>query len=143
MGKKLLVALLLLGGLDLSAQTVVQQFAAVSAGAGTVSDMDLVSPTLKGSVLIAMPVLLSPGVKVLSVTDNAPEGGNTYKEVPGASSSCPNGPLDIWYCENCHPGVTELKFHLSGHVKSSINSFLEVSNLALSSVLDGEGAQVS
>jgi len=28
-------------------------------------------------------------------------------------------------------------------VKSSINSFLEVSNLALSSVLDGEGAQVS
>ncbi|MGB3579353.1 MAG: hypothetical protein WBA08_24650, partial [Candidatus Sulfotelmatobacter sp.] len=79
MGRKLLVFMLFCGGVELSAQTVVQQFVAVSAGAGTVSDMDLPKPSGKGSVLIAMPVLLSPGVKVLSVSDNAPDGGNTYK----------------------------------------------------------------
>ncbi|MGB8597845.1 MAG: hypothetical protein WCD48_20290 [Candidatus Sulfotelmatobacter sp.] len=143
MGRKLLVFLLFCGGVELSAQTVVQQFVAVSAGAGTVSDMDLPKPSGKGSVLIAMPVLLSPGVKVLSVSDNAPDGGNTYKQVPGTSSSCAEKSLDIWYCENCNPGVTELKFHLSDHVKGSLNAFLEVSGMALSSVLDGTGAQVS
>jgi hypothetical protein len=143
MKKNLLVFLLLCGGGALSAQTIVQQFAAVSSGAGTVSDMDLNLPTGKGSVLIAMPVLLSPGVKVLSVTDNAPAGGNMYNQVPGTSSSCAKKSLDIWYCENCNPGVTELKFHLSEHVKASINAFLEVSNMALSSVLDGTGVQVS
>jgi len=141
--KKKLLILLLWGGVELSAQTIVQQFAAISAGAGTVSDMDLNQPTGKGSVLIAMPVLLSPGVKVLSVTDNAPDGGNTYKQVSGAISSCANKFLDIWYCESCNPGVTELKFHLSDHVKGSINAFLEVSNMVLSSVVDGSGAHVS
>jgi hypothetical protein len=141
--KKLLIVLLLSVTLELSAQTIVQQFAAVSSGGRDVADMDLVQPTGNGSVLIAMPGLLSPGVKVVSVTDNAPDGGNTYKHVTAASSSCPSGPLDIWYCENCHPGVTELKFHSSGPIKGSINSFLEVSNMALSSVLDGSGAQVS
>src|SRR6202521_6456580 len=141
--KKKLLILLLWGGAELSAQTIVQQFAAISAGSGTVSDMDLSQPTDKGSVLIAMPVLLSPGVKVLSVSDNAPDGGNTYKQVSGASSSCANKFLDIWYCENCNPGVTELKFHLSDHVKGSINAFLEVSNMALSSVVDRSGAHVS
>ena len=102
-----------------------------------------IEPTSKGSTIIAMPFQLSPGVKVESVTDNAPDGPNTYKQVSGASSSCPEGPIDIWYCEKCNPGVTELQFHLSGHVKASINSFLEVSNLAVSSTLDGNGAQVS
>src|ERR1700682_6277863 len=126
MKEQLLILLLLLwGGLQLSAQTIVQQFVAISTG-GEVSDMDLSQPTDKGSVLIAMPVLLSPGVKVLSVTDNAPDGGNTYKQVSGASSSCAKKSLDIWYCENCNPGVTELKFHLSDRVKASINAFLEV-----------------
>ena len=125
MGKKLLVFLLFCGGVELSAQTVVQQFVAVSAGAGTASDMDLPKPTGKGSVLIAMPVLLSPGVKVLSVTDNAPDGGNTYKQVPGASSSCAEKSLDIWYCENCNPGVTELKFHLSVTLKVVLMLFLK------------------
>jgi hypothetical protein len=105
--------------------------------------MDLVRPTGKGSVLIAMPALLSPDVRVLSVTDNAPDGGNTYKQVPGSNSSCAKKSVDIWYCENCNSGVTELKFHLSGHVKASINAFLEVSGMALSSVLDGSGAQLS
>jgi hypothetical protein len=144
MKKNLLILLLLWGGrVELSAQTIAQQFVAISSGAGTVSDMDLKEPTGRGSVLIAMPVLLSPDVKVLSVTDDAPAGGNTYKQVPGASSSCSGKSLTIWYCENCNPGVTELKFHLSGHVKASINAFLEVSDLALSSVLDGAGAQVS
>jgi hypothetical protein len=142
MKRKLLIVLLLSGGVELSAQTIVQQFAAISKGSGVKSDMDI-APTAKGSTLIGMPGQLSPGVKVLSVTDNAPDGGNTYKQVPGASSSCPEGPLDIWYCENCNPGVTELQFHLSGHVRASINSFLEVSNLASSSILDGSGAQVS
>jgi hypothetical protein len=140
---KFLILLLLSGGVELSAQTIVQQFAAVSSGAGTVSDMDLQQPTAKGSVLIAMPVQLSPDVKVLSVTDNAPDGGNTYKQIPGSTSSCAKKSLDIWYCENCKPGVTELKFHLSDHVKASINAFLEVSNLALSSVVDGKGSQMS
>ncbi len=143
MTKKLLVLLLLWGGVQLSAQTIIQQFAALSSGAGEVSDLDLVTPSARGSVLIAMPGQLSPGVTVLTVTDNAPGGGNSYKQVPHASSSCPNGPLEIWYCENCNPGVTELQFHLSGHVSASINSFLEVSNLASSGVLDGDGAQVS
>lgn len=143
MSKKLLVLLALCGGVELPAQTILQQFVAVSSGAGTVSDMDLPDPSVEGSVLIAMPVLLSPGVKVVSVTDNAPSGGNTYKQVPGASASCAGQSLDIWYCENCNPGVTELKFHLSGHVRASLNAFLEVSKMALSSVLDGSGAQVS
>jgi len=140
---KFLIMLLLWGGVDLSAQTIVQQFAAISRGSGATSDLD-VEPTGKGSVLIAMPGQLSPGVKVVGVTDNAPDGGNTYKQVAGASSSCADhGPLDIWYCENCNPGVTELKFHVSGRGGGSINSFLEVSNLASSSVIDGSGAQVS
>jgi hypothetical protein len=143
--KKNLLLLLLLwgGGIQLSAQTVLQQFVAVSAGAGEVSDMDLPKPTVKGSVLIAMPELLTPDIKVLSVTDNAPAGGNTYKQISGTVASCPKGPVDIWYCENCNPGVTELKFHLSGHVTASINAFLEVSHLALSSVVDGSGTQLS
>lgn len=140
MTRNLLIFLFLLRGGGLSAQTIVQQFAAISRGAGTVSDMDLVRPTGKGSVLIAMPALLSPDVRVLSVTD---DGGNTYKQVPGSNSSCAKKALDIWYCENCNSGVTELKFHLSGHVKASINAFLEVSGMALSSVLDGSGAQLS
>jgi hypothetical protein len=139
MKKRFLILLLLCAGVELSAQTIVQQFAAISAGAGTVSDMDLVQPTGKGSTLIAMPAILTTGVKVLSVTDNAPDGGNTYKEISGADSSCANKALSIWYCENCNPGVTELKFHLSDHIKVSINGFLEVSNLALSSVVDGSG----
>jgi hypothetical protein len=143
MKKNFLILLLLWGGVELSAQTIVQQFAALSAGAGIVSDMDLKEPTGKGSVLIAMPVLLSPGVKVLNVTDNAPDGGNTYKQIPGAISSCANKSLDIWYCENCNPGVTELKFHLSDHVRGSVNAFLELSNMALSSVVDRSGAHVS
>jgi hypothetical protein len=143
MRKRLLILLLLCGGVELSAQTIVQEFAAISAGAGTVSDMDLTTPTAEGSVLIAMPLLLSPGIKVLSVTDNAPAGGNTYKQVPAANSSCGNQSLDIWYCEKCNSGVTELKFHLSAHVRASINGFLEVSNIALSSPVDGSGVHVS
>jgi hypothetical protein len=139
----LVLPLLLWAGVEAPAQTVLQQFAAVSAGAGTVSDMDLPQPTVKGSVLIAMPMLLTPDVQVVSITDNAPAGGNTYKQVKGSTSSCAKQSLDIWYCENCNPDVTELKFHLSGHVRASINNFMEVSGLALSSVLDGIGAKVS
>jgi hypothetical protein len=139
---KFLILLLLWGSVRLSAQTIVQQFAAISKGSGVTSDMDL-EATAPGSTLIAMPGQLAPGVKVLSVTDNAPGGGNTYKQVPGASSTCPEGPLDIWYCESCNPGVTELKFHLSGQVRASINSFVEVTNLAPSSLLDGTGVQLS
>src|SRR5271155_1462655 len=142
MKEKFLVLLLLCGGVELSAQTIIQQFAAVSAGARTVSDLDI-TPTSKGSTLIAMPGQLVPGIKVLKVTDNAPDGPNTYKQVTGASASCPEGPIEIWYCENCNPGVTELQFHLSSHTRASINSFLEVSGLAPSSVLDGSGVQVS
>ena len=107
-----------------------------------VSDMDLV-PTAEGSILIAMPLELSPGVKVLSVTDNAPGGGNTYKQVPGASSSCGKRVLDIWYCERCNPGVTELKFHLSDHVEASINAFIEVAGLASPAVVDGSGVHLT
>jgi hypothetical protein len=143
MKEKLLVLLVLVGGVELSAQTIVQQFAALSSGAGDVSDMDLNAPTGEGHVLIAMPEQLSPGVKVVSVTDNAPGGGNTYKQVRDASSSCPSRLLDIWYCENCKAGVTELKFHLSGGVKASINGFLELANMATSSVLDGSGVHLS
>jgi hypothetical protein len=146
---RILILLFFWGSVDLSAQTIVQQFAAISqthgdSGSGSVSDMDL-EPSGKGNLLIAMPgLILAPGVKVLSVTDNAPDGGNTYRQVPDAISSCgDNGPLDIWYCENCKPGVTELKFHFSGRARASINSFLEVSNMASSSVLDGNGAHVS
>lgn len=141
--KTLLLFLLALGGASLSAQTVLQRFAAVSSGAGTVSDMDLPQPTTKGSVIITMPMLLSPDVKVTSVTDNAPDGGNTYKQVPGTVASCAKQALDIWYCENCNPGATELKFHLSGHVRASLNTFVELSDMALTSVLDGNGAHVS
>ena len=105
--------------------------------------MELKEPTGKGSVLIAMPAVLSPGVRVLKVTDDAPDGGNTYQQIAGASSSCANKFADIWYCENCKPGVTLLKFHLSDATTMSVNSFLELSNMALSSVPDGSGAHVS
>jgi hypothetical protein len=144
MKKKLLILLLLSAGAELSAQTIIQQFVAVS-GPSQVSDMDLPADSSGGSVIIAMPGPLAPGVKVLSVTDNAPGGGNTYKQVPDAASSCAgtNVSLDIWYCENCKAGVNELKFHLSDHVRGSINTFLEVSKMALSSVLDGNGAHVN
>jgi hypothetical protein len=127
----------------LSAQTVLQQFTAVSAGAGETTDMDLKQPTAEGSLIIAMPESLTPGIDVLSVTDNAPEGGNTYKSVDGATSSCSQRPLQIWYCENCKGGVTELKFHQSGHVRGSINSFLEVSDITASSALDGDGVRLN
>jgi hypothetical protein len=147
MKKNLLVFLLLWGGVELSAQTVLQQFASISKEAGMVADIDLPQPTSKGSVLIAMPLLLIPDpavdVKVVSVTDNAPAGGNTYKQVPGSVSSCTKQSVDIWYCENCNPDVTELKFHLSGHVGVTIDAFLEVSGLALSSVIDGRGVHIS
>jgi hypothetical protein len=142
MNKRFLVFLLLCGAVHLSGQTVLQQFTAVSSGAGTVSDMDLPQPTAKGSTLLAMPLQLSPGIKLISVTDNAPDGGNVYKPVPGAASTCEKQALEIWYCENCNPGVTELKFHLSDHVRASLNGFMEVSGLALSSVLEGSGVHV-
>jgi hypothetical protein len=51
--------------------------------------------------------------------------------------------MDIWYCENCKGGVTELKFHLSDHVRASLNTFIEVSGLETSSVVDGTGVHVS
>jgi hypothetical protein len=141
---KFMIALLLLcAGIQLSAQTILQQFTALSAGAGQTSDMDLIQATVAGSTLIAMPELLSPGVKVVSISDNAPDGGNVYKQIKNASSSCSNRSVDIWYCENCKPGVTELKFHLSDHVRGSINTFLEVSGLALSSTLDSDGAHIN
>jgi hypothetical protein len=142
MKKRLLMLLLLWGGVELSAQTILQQYVAISQG-NDVSDMDLKDPTAKGSLLIAMPVQLLAGTKVLSVTDNAPDGGNTYRQIQGAVSSCGNKAVDIWYCENCNPGVTELKFHLSGRTKGCINAFMEVSNMALSSAVDGSGAHVS
>ena len=108
------------------------------------SDMDLPTPTTQGSVLVAMPGPTSNGVRVLSVTDNAPAGSNTYKQVPGAAASCAKSQsLDIWYCENCSGGVTELKFHLSGNARASINVFLELADMPQSSVLDGSGANLS
>jgi hypothetical protein len=127
----------------LSAQTITQQFAAISAGAGEVSDMDLPNPTAEGSVLIAMPMQLSPDIKIVSITDNAPDGGNIYKQVPGAVSSCAKRAVEIWYCEKCKGGVTELKFHLSGHVRASINGFMEVAGLAVPAVVDGKGISLS
>lgn len=127
----------------LSAQTITQQFAAISAGAAQVSDMDLPNPTAEGSVLIAMPMQLSPDVTIVSITDNAPDGGNIYKPVPGAASSCAKRALEIWYCEKCKGGVTELKFHLSAHVRASINGFMEVSGLAVPAALDGNGISLN
>jgi hypothetical protein len=141
--KNTLIVVTILCAVQVSAQTVVQQFVAISRGAGTVSDMDLDGPTAEGSTLIAMPFEFTPGIKVLSVTDNAPAGGNTYKQVPGSVASCAGALLDIWYCEKCNSGVTELKFHLSGHVQMSVNAFAEVSGLQMSSVLDGEGSHVN
>jgi hypothetical protein len=139
--KNTLVMLVLCGAAAaLQAQTITQQFAAISAGSGTVSDMDLPNPTAEGSVLIAMPMQLSPDVKIESITDNAPDGGNTYKPVPGAMSSCTKRALEIWYCEKCKGGVTELKFHLTGHVRASINGFMEVAGLAVPATVDGKAA---
>src|ERR1035441_638444 len=117
---------------------ILPQYVAISQG-NDVSDMDLKDPTAKGSLLIAMPVQLLAGTKVLSVTDNAPDGGNTYKQIQGAVSSCENKAVDIWYCENCNAGVTELKFHLSGRTKGAINAFMEISDMALSSAVDVSG----
>ena len=134
---------MMLGGVDVSAQTIVQQFTAVSAGADVTTDMDLISPTLKGSLIITIPELLTPDIKVLSITDNAPDGSNTYKQITTANSTCPGGSITIWYCENCNPGATELKFHNNEHTRASLNSFLELSDMALSDVVDGAGAQVS
>jgi hypothetical protein len=135
--KKTVLMLLLLWGVESSAQTILQEFAAVSSGAGVVSDMDLPQTSSEGSVLIAMLSQLTPGIKVESVTDDAPGGSNVYKRVDEANSSCAEKPIEIWYCEKCKAGVNELKFHLSAHTQASINVFLEVSNLSQSLVLDG------
>jgi hypothetical protein len=137
--KKLLIFSLLWAGSYLSAQTVLQQFVSIGAPAEVI-DMDLPKPSAKGSVLIAMPGPLTAGITVGSVTDNK---GDTYKQVPGAASLSEGKGLQIFYCENCNAGVTELKFHMSAFARGSINTFLEVSNLSLSSVLDGSGVQVS
>jgi hypothetical protein len=140
---KFLTLFVLLGAVQLPAQTIVQEFFAIGSMPAPTADMDLPKPTAQGNVLIAMPGPTSNGVKVLSVTDNAPAGGNTYKQVPGAAGSCGKVQLvDIWYCENCNGGVTELKFHLSGGARASINAFLELSDMAHSSILDGTGAHV-
>jgi hypothetical protein len=141
---RLLSLLLLCGALQAPAQTIVQQFFAIGNMPAPTSDMDLPTPTTQGSVLVAMPGPTSNGVRVLSVTDNAPAGSNTYKQVPGAAASCAKSQsLDIWYCENCSGGVTELKFHLSGNARASINVFLELADMPQSSVLDGSGANLS
>jgi len=140
MNRALLLCALLWASLS-SAQTVLQHFIAVSKGAGTVSDMDI-GTTSEGSVIIAMPMQLTPGVTVLSVTDNAPAGSNTYKRVAAATASCANQSMEIWYCEKCSPGVNELKFHLSGNVRASLNALVEVSGLELPAVLDGEGTHL-
>lgn len=142
MKKGILVLMFLAAGAGLRAQTVLQQFASISKEADKIADIDLPKPTARGSVLIAMPLLLTPDVKVVGVTDNAPAGGNKYKQVPGSASSCKNQSIDIWFCESCNPGVTELKFHLSGHVSATIDAFLEVSGLALSPA-DGGGVQLT
>jgi len=139
---KLLAVLLLCGGVRLSAQTIVQEVTVLSQGAH-VSPVELKAPTGKGNLIIAMSTMLNPGLKVVSVTDDAPDGGNVYKQIAGASSSCANKPIDIWYCENCKPGVAELRFHLSAAAIASAYSVLELSNMALSSVVDGSGGQVS
>jgi hypothetical protein len=138
-----LALLMLWAAFGASAQTVVQKFVALSSGAGTVSDLDLAQPTAQGSLLIAMPLLLTPDITVESVTDNAPGGGNVYTRVPESNSSCQKQSLDIWYCENCKAGAIELKFHHSSPVRASMNAFIEVSGAALSSVLDGLGVHVS
>jgi hypothetical protein len=39
--------------------------------------------------------------------------------------------------------VTEIKFHLSGNIQATIDAFLEISGLATTSVLDGDGAHVT
>ena len=123
------------------AQTVLQHFIAVSKGGIDVSDMDI-GTTSEGSVIIAMPLQLSPGVKVLSVTDNAPTGSNIYKQIPASTASCDKLDMEIWYCEKCAAGVTELKFHLSGPPRASLNALVEVSGLALPAVLDGQGTHL-
>jgi len=142
MKKDLLILLLLWGGVAVSAQTIVQQVTSLSQAA-RVSPMELKEPTGKGNVLIATSAILTPGIRVLKVTDDAPDGGNVYQQVAGAASSCAKKSVDIWYCENCKAGVTELKFYLSDAATVSVNAFLEVSDMALSSVLDGSGAHVS
>jgi hypothetical protein len=135
--KKTVLMMLLLWAAKSPAQTILQQFAAVSSGAGVVSDMDLPQTSSEGSLIIVMPSQLTAGIKVESVTDDAPGGSNIYKRADDANASCAAKPIEIWYCEKCKAGVNELKFHLSAHTQASINVFLEVSNLAQSSVLDG------
>lgn len=139
--KRALLLCALLWASQSPAQTVLQHFIAVSKGGIEVSDMDI-GTTSEGSVIIAMPLQLTPGVKVLSVTDNAPTGSNTYKRIAAATASCGNQAMEMWYCEKCSPGVTELKFHLSGIPRASLNALVEVSGLQLPAALDGEGTHL-
>ncbi len=144
MKMKFLLLVLALAVLPSAAQTIVQQHFAISIRPEPTSDMDLTTPTKEGSMLLAMPAPRTPGVKVESVTDNSHDGGNVYKQVPEAASSCgKTQSLDIWYCENCKGGVTELKYHLAGGARLSVNSFMEVANMQKTSVLDGTGAHVN
>jgi hypothetical protein len=142
MRKELLLLLFFWGGVQLSAQTIVQQLTVLSQGSA-IQPLVLKQPTGKDNLLIAMSTIISPGTRVVKVTDDAPGGGNTYQEVSDAASSCANRLIDIWFCENCKAGVNELKFYLSDATIGSVNSFLEVSGMALSSVVDGRGAHVS
>lgn len=144
MMKKLLIFLLLSGGVGLSAQTIVQQFVSLTRAEALQPHIDI-SPTRTGSLIIVMPGPLSSGIKVVSVEDNATAGSSTYKQVPGAASSSSgmNAALDIWYCENCKPGATEIKINLSAPTRGSINAFLEVSHMTSSSALDGSGVYLT
>jgi hypothetical protein len=144
MRTKFLVFLLLMGGVELSAQTIVQQFVSLTRAEALQPHIDIL-PTHAGSLIIVMPGPLNSGITVVSVEDNATAGSSTYKQVPGAASSSAgmNSALDIWYCENCNAGATEIKINLSAPAKGSMNAFLEVSNMALASSLDGSGVQLS
>jgi hypothetical protein len=144
MKAKLLVFLLLLGGVELRGQTIVQQFVSLTRAQTLQPHIDI-SPTRAGSLIIVMPGPLSSDIKVVSVTDNATAGDKTYKQVDGAASSSTgmNSALDIWYCEKCKGGATEIKINLSAPAKGSMNAFLEVANMASSSALDGSGVNLT
>jgi hypothetical protein len=138
----LLLSLLLPASVASSAQTVLQQFTSLSQGSVHRSFIELKQPTRKGSVLIAIPMFVAPNIRVLKVSDDGPEGGSVYHKIEAAAASCANKFVDIWYCENCKAGVTEIKMELSDTAQG-LNSFLEVADLAPSAAIDGPGAHVS
>jgi hypothetical protein len=97
------------------------------------SDSVVVLPTLAGDLLVVGITLAALG-SVISITDNAPGGGNAYESDVRASDPSTES-AEIWYARNSRAGATEVTVTLSA-APSFVMWFTELSGLDPTSPLD-------